>query len=94
MALGIAMGAFGAHGLKDLLSQHEIIIYEKAVFYHLTQSLGVLLISVLPGLSRKHERTARIVCALLTLGVVIFSGSLYLLAITGARWWGAITPIG
>jgi uncharacterized membrane protein YgdD (TMEM256/DUF423 family) len=97
--LGIALGAFGAHALKDRLGPYETSVYEKAVFYHLTQALGLLVVSVLPLLQTKggqilSDVTAHRICVCLSLGILFFSGSLYVLAITGLRWLGAITPIG
>ena len=69
-------------------------VYEKAVFYHFIHSLGMLIVSYLPEDGHVLESAASSVCALLLVGVIIFSGSLYLLAVTGNRWLGAITPIG
>jgi uncharacterized membrane protein YgdD (TMEM256/DUF423 family) len=94
MALGVALGAFGAHGLRDRLDAYSMSVYEKAVFYHFIHSLGLLIVSYLPKTGTFSVSAASNVCALLLIGVVIFSGSLYLLAVTGNRWLGAITPIG
>jgi uncharacterized membrane protein YgdD (TMEM256/DUF423 family) len=89
LALAVILGAFGAHGLKDRLDAYSMEVYQKAVFYHFIHALGLLIVSVTP-------RTASLgwVQMLLLAGILIFSGSLYLLAVTGARMLGAITPLG
>ena len=83
MALAVALGAFGAHGLRSRLDTYSLGVYEKAVFYHFVHALGLLIAAKFP-----------IVCWLLVAGIAFFSGSLYLLAVTGNRALGAITPIG
>jgi uncharacterized membrane protein YgdD (TMEM256/DUF423 family) len=89
LALAVMLGAFGAHGLKDRLDAYSMDVYQKAVFYHFIHALGMLAVSLAP-------RTANLVWVnvLLLTGILIFSGSLYLLAITGVRTLGAITPLG
>ena len=94
MALGVILGAFGAHGLRERLDAYSMSVYEKAVFYHLIHALGLLVVSFLPKTGTFSEFATSWVCGLLLAGIVIFSGSLYLLAITGNRSLGAITPIG
>jgi uncharacterized membrane protein YgdD (TMEM256/DUF423 family) len=69
-------------------------VYERAVFYHFIHATGLLVVSILPRLGAVSLTAGSWVCALLLAGVVIFSGSLYLLAVTGIRGLGAITPIG
>jgi uncharacterized membrane protein YgdD (TMEM256/DUF423 family) len=87
-ALAVALGAFGAHGLKDVLVRNNtVFIWEKAVFYHFIH--GVMLY-VLAG--RTPLRTGPWFSFLI--GIVIFSGSLYALALTNLKWLGAITPVG
>jgi len=94
MALAVGMGAFGAHGLRNRLDAYSMSVYEKAVFYHFLHALGMLIVALL---ARTNAITtagqARAAWLLLT-GIVIFSGSLYALAISGVRVLGAITPIG
>jgi uncharacterized membrane protein YgdD (TMEM256/DUF423 family) len=86
--LAVALGAFGAHGLKDILAQNgTAAIWEKAVFYHFIHAVMLFLIS-----GRKPFIAGAWWCFLA--GIVIFSGSLYLLAVTNAHWFGAITPFG
>src|SRR5205085_8017431 len=83
LAVAVASGAFGAHGLRARLDAYSMGVYEKAVFYHFVHALGILLAVRVPA-----------ACWLLFAGILIFSGSLYLLAVTGSRALGAITPIG
>jgi uncharacterized membrane protein YgdD (TMEM256/DUF423 family) len=86
--LAVALGAFGAHGLKAVLTQNGTVsIWETAVFYHF---IHAVMLFVLAG--RKPLVTGPWWCFLA--GIVIFSGSLYLLALTGVHWLGAITPVG
>ena len=89
MALAVMLGAFGAHGLKDRLDAYSMEVYQKAVFYHFVHALGLLIVTLSP-------RTANLIWVniLLVTGILIFSGSLYLLAVTGVRTLGAITPLG
>jgi uncharacterized membrane protein YgdD (TMEM256/DUF423 family) len=85
-ALGIALGAFGAHALKGSLPPEHLITWETAVRYQMYAAFGIILGTMQPG-SRKPVR-------LLALGSLLFSGSLYLLCLSGLRWLGAITPLG
>lgn len=94
LALVVALGAFGAHGLKGILDAYGTAIFEKAVFYHAVHGIGVLAVAALVAAGAVSDRQGLLVCALLTGGILFFSGSLYLLAVTGKRWLGAITPIG
>jgi uncharacterized membrane protein YgdD (TMEM256/DUF423 family) len=94
LALAVILGAFGAHLLHDRLSEYSMGVYEKAVFYHFIHGLGLLIVSFLPKTGTFSEFATNWVCGLLLAGIVIFSGSLYLLAVTGHRMLGAITPIG
>lgn len=91
--LAVGLGAFGAHGLKERLSPDLLAIYETGVRYHFYHTLALLAVSVaIPALWQ--SKWTPYACGAWTLGIVIFSGSLYLLAVTGVRWLGAITPIG
>ena len=91
--LGIALGAFGAHGLKDSLSPEIMAIYQTGVLYHLIHSAALLAILCAPEVLWATPWPKRIAIAWLT-GILIFSGSLYALAISGIKVLGAITPIG
>ncbi|MGI8891034.1 MAG: DUF423 domain-containing protein [Chthoniobacterales bacterium] len=86
--LGVALGAFGAHALKDTLQVNNMTdVWNKAVFYHFVHALALLFLALLPG-------AGRLVAGLFGAGIVLFSGSLYLLALTNVKWLGAITPLG
>jgi uncharacterized membrane protein YgdD (TMEM256/DUF423 family) len=87
-ALAVALGAFGAHGLKELLVQNGMAaVWEKAVFYHFIHAVMLFLLA-----QRSPLKSGPWWCFLA--GTVFFSGSLYLLAVTNLRWLGAITPLG
>lgn len=88
MFLGVGLGAFGAHGLKDILLENgRLETWDTAVLYHLIHGLAVWVLGhVAPG--------RRVAGFCLVMGVLVFSGSLYLLCITNIGWLGAITPIG
>lgn len=86
--LAVALGAFGAHGLKNILMQHgTATVWETAVFYHFIHAVMLFVLA-----ERKPQAAGPWWCFLA--GIVIFSGSLYLLAVTGERWLGAVTPVG
>ncbi len=91
--LSIALGAFGAHGLEGKLSEHMMDIYRKAVQYHMMHSLGLILVALL---TERLSGTSLINWAgwVMLAGIIIFSGSLYVLSMTGNSALGAITPIG
>jgi uncharacterized membrane protein YgdD (TMEM256/DUF423 family) len=90
--LTIVLGAFGAHALKDQLNEYGKTIYEKAVLYQMFHSLGILFVAIL----NQYIESVNFVSSiwLFSIGIVLFSGSLYILAITQIKWLGAITPIG
>jgi uncharacterized membrane protein YgdD (TMEM256/DUF423 family) len=88
--LAVALGAFGAHALRSRLGSADLEIWRTAAFYHLVHAVALLAVA----LAGARVRAARVVCVLWTAGIVIFAGSLYLLAATGQRWLGAITPFG
>lgn len=86
--LAVTLGAFGAHGLKDILAQNGMTaIWEKAVFYHLIHAVMLFIIA-------GKQPFARVAWWSFLVGIVIFSGSLYLMAVTNTKWLGAITPFG
>jgi uncharacterized membrane protein YgdD (TMEM256/DUF423 family) len=93
LAIAVALGAFGAHALKSRLTADMLAVYQTAVQYHAWHALGLLATGVL--MLQWPESTAlRWSAGLLLAGVLIFSGSLYGLALSGVRWLGAVTPIG
>jgi len=94
LALGVMLGAFGAHALRSRLDAYLLGIYERAVFYHFIHALGMLIVSVLHKAGLLPVNSMAWACGLLDVGVLFFSGSLYALAMTGARAFGPITPIG
>lgn len=94
LALAVALGAFGAHGLKGRLDEYAMSVYEKAVFYHFIHALGILFVSILGRTGSLPYPAQDRVAWLLFIGILIFSGSLYALAISGVRVLGAVTPIG
>jgi uncharacterized membrane protein YgdD (TMEM256/DUF423 family) len=86
--LAVALGAFGAHGLKNLLQANGTLdVWEKAVLYHLAHAVALVALAI-PATPNRGA------FFLIAAGIVIFSGTLYLLAFTNVRWLGAITPIG
>jgi len=90
--LTVILGAFGAHALKDSLDEYEKSIYDKAVLYQMFHGISILIVSIINNLF--NEIDFSLVVWLFTFGILIFSGSLYILAITKAKWLGMITPIG
>ena len=91
-ALAVLLGAFGAHGLKNRLSIEDLAIFETAVRYQMYHALGILLMGLASiDLTEKLVSTP---AYFLILGIIVFSGSLFLLVFTNLRWFGAITPIG
>ena len=93
MALGVILGAFGAHGLKNKLTPDLLAVYQTGVEYHLYHALGLILVGIL-AVQFPQVSGLKLGGWLLLAGILIFSGSLYVLAISGVRWLGAITPIG
>lgn len=92
--IAVLVGAFGAHGLKARVSSEDLGIFETAVRYQMYHSLGIILISVL-GITKSFPDDILMMPAYLMIaGVIIFSGSLYILVLTNIRWLGAITPFG
>jgi len=92
-ALAVMLGAFGAHGLKSRLTTEMLEIYQTGVDYHFYHALGLLAV----GLIAYHLPDSTWIKWsgwLMLAGIIIFSGSLYVLSISGIRWLGAITPIG
>jgi len=93
--LAVALGAFGAHGLETRLAAvadaaKRIEWWKTAALYHLTHALALALAAGHFG----GERAGRIACVAFIAGIALFSGSLYVMTLTGTRWLGAITPIG
>jgi uncharacterized membrane protein YgdD (TMEM256/DUF423 family) len=86
--LGVALGAFGAHGLKDILDRNATLAtWQTAVFYHLIHAVMLFILA-------RQRPVPTGPWLSFFVGVLIFSGSLYLLAVTNIKWLGAITPLG
>lgn len=94
LALAVVIGAFGAHALQGRLDEYSRGIYETGVMYHFFHALGILMVSILPRTSVLTASRTSVVCLLLAIGILLFSGSLYVLAISGVRMLGAVTPFG
>ncbi len=94
LALAVMLGAFGAHALKARLGAYEMGIWEKAVFYHFIHALGLLIVPLFARVNAIAESAAARIPMLLLGGIILFSGSLYALALTGLSTLGAVTPIG
>jgi uncharacterized membrane protein YgdD (TMEM256/DUF423 family) len=93
-AAGVALGAFGAHALKTRLSADMLAVWQTAVQYHFWHALGLVAIGIVIAVALPGSTTLRWAGWLMVAGLVLFSGSLYALALTGARWLGAVTPLG
>jgi uncharacterized membrane protein YgdD (TMEM256/DUF423 family) len=89
----VGAGAFGAHALRSRLAPDLLDVFQTAVQYHAWHALGLLAVGILL-LHRPDGAVLATAGWLLALGIVLFSGSLYALALTGVRGWGAVTPIG
>lgn len=89
----VGLGAFGAHGLRGKLDEHLMTVYQTGVQYHFWHALGLGLIAVLMKLY-PDAALLRWAGALMFTGILVFSGSLYALSLSGINWLGAITPIG
>lgn len=93
-ALAVGIGAFGAHGLKAILEETgRIETFETAIKYHFYHSLGLFLIGIL-ALIKPDWKGLGFAAISMIIGILIFSGSLYILSLTGITWLGAITPLG
>jgi uncharacterized membrane protein YgdD (TMEM256/DUF423 family) len=90
--LSVALGAFGAHTLKNVLDDYGKSIYEKAVFYQMFHTIALFVVGILQHLVK--DTSFSIAGWGFLIGILLFSGSLYLLAATGIKWLGAITPFG
>ncbi|RUT33539.1 DUF423 domain-containing protein [Paenibacillus zeisoli] len=93
MFLAVALGAFGAHALKAKLSEDMMKVYQTGIQYHLIHGIGLLLLGVLAG---QMNGSSQVILAgwFLFAGIILFSGSLYALSLSGIRKLGAITPLG
>jgi uncharacterized membrane protein YgdD (TMEM256/DUF423 family) len=93
-AAGVALGAFGAHALKARLAPDMLAVWQTAVQYHFWHALALVAIGILVATSLPGSTTLKWAGWLMLAGLALFSGSLYALAFTGARWLGAVAPFG
>ena len=92
-ATAVTMGAFGAHFLKTKISEDMLSVFQTAVQYHFYHSLGLLTVGLMT-IYFKPEKYLKIAGWMMLIGIILFSGSLYILSITNTRWLGMITPFG
>src|SRR5678815_3292572 len=90
--IGVAIGAFGAHGLKSRVDPQMLAVFETGVRYHLYHALALLAVAWVS--SRSMSPLPSAAGWAFVAGILLFSGSLYLLVLTGTKWLGAITPLG
>lgn len=93
LAVAVALGAFGAHALKARLGAELLAVYHTAVQYHFYHALGLLMVGLI-AMQLPASGLVRAAGWLMLAGIVLFSGSLYLLSMSGIRWLGAVTPFG
>lgn len=92
MFLGIALGAFGAHAFKGKVDAYFLDIFKTGALYHMIHGLGLFVVAWLSSISQDPKITWAGI--LMILGILLFSGSLYIMAFTGLRALGAVTPLG
>ena len=90
--MAVALGAFGAHGLRAMVTPEMLAVFETGARYQMYHALALVAIGL--AFARLQGRTAAAAAWLFVAGTVLFSGSLYVLTLTGTRWWGAVTPLG
>jgi uncharacterized membrane protein YgdD (TMEM256/DUF423 family) len=96
-AVGVALGAFGAHGLKETVSVQMLGTFETGVRYQMYHAFALILCGLASrwgGADEIFNRKVRLAGSLFTLGIVLFSGSLYCLVLMNIPWLGAVTPLG
>ena len=92
MFLAVGLGAFGAHALKEKLSAYSLDVYKTAVLYHFIHALGLFVVAW--ASTQTQDSKVYYAGIFFIAGIILFSGSLYLLSVTGIKWLGAITPLG
>jgi len=92
MLVAVGAGAFGAHGLRRILSPEMLAVWQTGVTYQIAHALGILFIAL--AAARMPTANLHLAGWFMGAGIVLFSGSLYLLATTGPRWLGMVTPLG
>lgn len=91
--LAVMAGAFGAHGLRNVVSERGLEVFQTAVSYQMYHALALVIASLMPALGLRRRLLA-IACGFWLAGILLFSGSLYLLVLTGTHWLGPVTPVG
>ena len=92
MFLAVALGAFGSHALRGKITDYYLEVYKTAVLYHFIHALGLFVVAWVSTLT--HDPKVNWAGIFMVTGIILFSGSLYLLCLTGQKGFGAITPIG
>lgn len=92
VGLAVLMGAFGAHGLKEKISERMLDVFHTGVAYHMYHALGLFAVAFVA--QHVNHGMVRWSGWLMLAGIILFSGSLYLLSLSGIKWLGAITPVG
>ena len=92
--LAVMIGAFAAHGLKHVLDAYQLGLFETAARYQMYHAIGLLIVGVISTIPQFSPRWLKAAACAFILGIALFSGSLYLLALSGIKWLGAITPLG
>ena len=92
--LAVMTGAFAAHGLKQVLDAYNLGLFETAARYQMYHAIALLLVGVISTIPSFSPRWLKLAAFAFILGIILFSGSLYLLALSGIKWLGAITPLG
>lgn len=92
--LAVMTGAFAAHGLKQVLDAYALGLVETAARYQMYHAIGLLIVGTLSTSPQLSTRWLKLAALAFILGILLFSGSLYILALSGMRWLGAVTPLG
>ena len=92
--LAVVSGAFAAHGLKTILDAQQLALFETAARYQMYHALALLIIGIMASLQQFSRTLLKLAAFAFILGIFLFCGSLYLLAVSGITWLGAITPLG
>ena len=92
MFVAVVLGAFGSHAMRSRLSEHYFDVYRTAVLYHFVHAFGIFVVAWVS--TQIHNQNVTYAGVSFLMGIVLFSGSLYVLSITQIKWLGAITPLG
>lgn len=90
--LAVAAGAFGAHALKEILDEHRLQVFDTATRYQMYHAFGLCIVAW--ALDRYPRQQLEQIGWLFVIGILLFSGSLYVVSLAGVRWMGAVTPMG